>query len=47
MNTLKTIARYTSDLLNRPIIRNITPAAWFLKVRFYFYMEEKLNLVPP
>lgn len=47
MNTLKTIARYTSYLLNRPLIRNVIPASWFLKVRYYWYMEKKLNLANP
>lgn len=47
MHIFKTIARYTSYFLNRPIIRNITPASWFLKVRYYFYMEKKMNLANP
>jgi len=47
MNILKIIARYTSFILNRPIIRNITPESWFLRVRYYFYIEKKLNLKNP
>lgn len=44
---MRTIARYISYILNRPIIRNITPESWFLKVRYYFYIEKKLNLKNP
>lgn len=46
-NPWKIIARYTSYLLNRPIIRNLTPESWYLKVRYYFYIEKKLDLTNP
>lgn len=47
MNLRKIIARYISYLLNRPIIRNITPESWFIKTRYYYYIEKKLNIVNP
>ncbi len=47
MNTLKTVVRYTSYILNRPLIRNLIPASWFLQVRYYWYLEKKLNLADP
>lgn len=47
MSTLKIIARYTSYILNRPIIRSITPESWFLRVRYYWYLEKRMNIARP
>jgi len=44
---MRTVARYISYILNRPIIREITPESWFLRVRYYFYIGKKLNLENP
>lgn len=47
MKLKKYIARYTSYILNRPLIRNIIPEKYFLKQRFYYYNDRKLNLKNP
>lgn len=47
MNIKKLYARYLSYILNRPVIRNIVPEKYFIKYRYYFYNERKLNLKNP
>lgn len=41
------ILHYFAWLLNRPIIRNITPSSWYIKIRFYEHLNKKLNLDSP
>lgn len=47
MDLLNKVARYTSYVLNRPVIRQLVPNSWYIKTRYYFYIGKKLNLKDP
>lgn len=47
MKIKKLFSRYFSYILNRPVVRNLVPEKYFIKYRYYFYNERKLNLKNP
>ena len=41
------LKHYLAWFLNKPLIRSITPASWYLSIRYYEHLGKKLNLKNP
>lgn len=41
------LKHYLAWFLNKPVIRSITPASWYLSIRYYEHLGKKLNLKNP